>query len=122
MNNVQDTTIEAWKQMQENLGYAQRQVMIAIGQYPGSTNNELAQILDWPINRITPRVNELRNPDKLGRWKRPLVIDGGKRRCKITGNMAHVWRVNPPIDLPPARAEKPEPSEVNNQSKLFPNA
>jgi hypothetical protein len=88
--------------MQSKLGYAQRQVMIAITRYPNSTNNELAQILGWPINRITGRVNELRNPDKHGRWARPLVIDGGKRHCKVTGNMAHVWRVNPPIVLPPA--------------------
>ncbi len=111
MNKTQDTQIEAWKNMQSKLGYAQRQVMIAIQQYPNSTNNELAQILDWPINRITGRVNEFRKPDKHGRWARPLVIDGGKRRCKITGNMAHVWRVNPPIDLPPAFPEKPKAEE-----------
>jgi hypothetical protein len=108
---IQDTSIQAWQKMQEKLGYARRQVMIPIRQYPNSTNNELGQILDWHINRITGRVNELRKTKP-----RPLVIDGGKRRCKITGNMAHVWRVNPPIDLPPAFKEKP-----NAESGLFSN-
>ena len=69
----------------------------AIEQYPNSTNNELAKILDWPINWITGRVNELRNPDKHGRWVSPVVIYGPKRRCKITGDN-YRWEVEKPIE------------------------
>jgi DNA-binding MarR family transcriptional regulator len=97
MNNTLDTQIAAWKNMQEHLGYAQKQVLIAVEQYPNSTNNELAGILDWQINRITGRINELR--------KLNLVVDGGKRKDRITGNTAHVWHMKPPIELPPAREE-----------------
>jgi hypothetical protein len=106
MNNVQDTSIEAWHFMQDKLGYAQKQVLAAISQYPNSTNCELAHILDWPVNRVTPRVNELRAKTK----ERPfaLVEDGGKRKDRITGNTAHVWHMKPPIELPPAREEKPQ--------------
>jgi hypothetical protein len=107
---IQDTSIAAWHNLQSKLGYAQKQVLAAIRQYPNSTNNELADILDWPINRVTGRVNELRKTKPV-----PLVIDGGKRRDKLTGNMAHVWKVKPPIELPPAFP--PKHSEPTN--KLF---
>jgi DNA-binding MarR family transcriptional regulator len=81
---IQDTSLQAWVKTQEKLGYAQKQVLTAIRQYPNSTNNEIAGILDWQINRVTGRVNELR---KIG-----VVIDAGKRTDRITGSNAHIWK------------------------------
>lgn len=107
MNNIQDTSIEAWKHLQDKLGYNQKQVLAAIRKYPNSTNNELADILDWTINRVTGRVNELR--------KLNLVEDGGKRRDRITGNNAHIWRERPFITLPPAFPEKQKVETYLNQ-------
>lgn len=66
---IQDTSLEAWRFMKDKLGYAQKQVFAAISQYPNSTNAELAGILDWPVNRITPRVGELRKKTK----ERPIA-------------------------------------------------
>lgn len=54
--------------------------------YPEAyTNMELAQGLGWSINRVTPRVLELRNEDLLELAKRRL--------CRVTHNMAMSWRV-----------------------------
>jgi len=112
--SVQDTSLKAFFEIQKKLGYVQRQVMIAIQQHPGRTNNELADILDKPINRITPRVLELR--------KKGYVIDAGKKIDPVTRKLAHSWRLVPQLAFPPARPEqpeKPEEPEVNTQSKLF---
>jgi len=48
------------------------------------TNMEVASALHWSINRITPRVLELR---ELG-----LVVLSQRRRCGCTGNWAMSWK------------------------------
>ena len=48
-----------------------------------STSSEIANRLGWSINRVTPRVLELR---KMG-----IVEDNGVRCCRMTGFMAHEW-------------------------------
>lgn len=60
------------------------------------TNAEIARALSVPINTITPRVLELR---KMG-----LILDAGRRMCKVTGSTVHAWRAKHPV-LPPAREE-----------------
>lgn len=49
------------------------------------TNSELAGRLNWPINTITPRTNEL--------VKLKLVAEDVKRRCRVTGRTAIAWKV-----------------------------
>jgi hypothetical protein len=49
--------------------------------------------MNWPVNRITPRILELRKMD--------LVQDAAKRTCKITGSTAHAWKAKHPV-LPEA--------------------
>lgn len=49
------------------------------------TNMEVASALHMSINRITPRVFELR---KLG-----VVVLSRRRRCGCTGNWAYAWKV-----------------------------
>lgn len=47
------------------------------------SNSELANFLQWPINTVTPRVNELR--------KKGLLRFAGKRKCKVTGKEVMTW-------------------------------
>lgn len=49
------------------------------------TNREISKVLDWEINTVTPRVNELR---KMG-----FIEEMGKRDCRISGMNAYVWGV-----------------------------
>jgi DNA-binding Lrp family transcriptional regulator len=48
------------------------------------TNMELAKALNWSINRVTPRVLELR---KMG-----IVVLSCKRKCGATHNNAYAWK------------------------------
>jgi hypothetical protein len=56
-------------------------------------------ITEGTVNRVTGRVGELR---EMG-----LVLDAGRRPCKITKGMSHAWRAKHPV-LPLAFAEKPK--------------
>jgi hypothetical protein len=101
MNNIADTSIETYlKNVYPNLGHRQAVVLHHLRNASVAlTNAEIAAALARPINEITPRTNELR---KMG-----LVIDAGRRKCKITGNTAHQWIAKYPV-LPPAREEQPK--------------
>lgn len=92
MTSVQETSLEAYfRKVLPKLGHRQNQVLTIFQQSPSSlTNMEAARALDWSINRVTPRVLELRN---LG-----LLMFHQTRRCHVTGNMAMTWRT-------PARGE-----------------
>lgn len=105
---ISDTSIQAWKITQEKLGYAQKQVLAAIRQYPNSTLTEIAGILDWTVNRVSGRITELKKPDPKHGRPVALIEDGGKRKCRITGNTAHIWREKFPIEMPPAFETKVE--------------
>jgi hypothetical protein len=96
---IQDTSIETYlKNVYPNLGHRQAAVLHHLRNASVAlTNAEIANSLARPINEITPRTNELR---KLG-----LVIDAGRRGCRITGNTAHQWKAKYPV-LPPAREER----------------
>ena len=49
------------------------------------TNQEIADRLGWPVNRVTGRTYELR---ELG-----LVIPSRRRVCRSTGSIAQAWRI-----------------------------
>lgn len=103
---IQDTSAEVYfKNVYPNLGHRQAVVLHHLRNASVAlTNAEIAAALVRPINEITPRTNELR---KIG-----LVIDAGRRECRITGNSAHQWIAKYPV-LPPAREEKKV--EANSQ-------
>ena len=82
MTNMQSTSLAAYEEVCETLGARQTAVLAALD-IP-MTNTELAKKMGYAINRITPRIFELR---ELG-----LVRRETKRPCKITGRMAIVWR------------------------------
>ena len=80
---MQDTSIEAFMKL-KNVAESQRQVLDVLKFLTNATNAELAAKLGWPINRVTPRVKELR--------EKGLVLDAGKRICQITRGTAHAWK------------------------------
>lgn len=82
---VRDTSLMAWMDLQPVLGEKQMCVYGMLKSLGSATNMEVAYLLGWSINRVTPRVLELRVEG--------LVVACGVRECKVTGRMAHVWRV-----------------------------
>jgi hypothetical protein len=95
---IQDTSLHAYALATQQLGIKQKEVLDTLRYFPDATNAEIGARLGWPINRVTPRMNELR--------KQGLVLQGGKRKCKVTGSTAYAWKAKYPV-LPPAFEEKP---------------
>jgi hypothetical protein len=102
---IQDTSLWAYNLATQNLGKKQKEVLDALRFFPDATNAELAARLNWPVNRITPRCLELR---KMG-----LILDAGKRTCRVTGSTAHAWRAKHPV-LPEAFPDKPKVEQTNS--------
>jgi hypothetical protein len=103
-----DTSLHAYALATQNLGKKQKEVLDTLRFFPDATNAEIAARLRWSINRVTPRMGELRTQG--------LVLEAGKRTCKVTGGTAHAWKAKHPV-LPPAREEKvEEPIQINSQS------
>ncbi len=69
------------------LGARQMAVFKKLAEKTNWTNAELAEALYWPINTITPRVNEL---VKMG-----YVRHAETRDCKMTGHKAKAWEIVP---------------------------
>lgn len=85
MRNIQDTSAKAYYSVLQTLGYKQEMVYLKLKELGDATNNEIAQAMGLPINRITPRVHELR---KLG-----VVQEAFRRPCKVTGMSAIAWEL-----------------------------
>src|ERR1700732_4618353 len=103
---IQDTSLHAYALASQNLGKKQKEVLDALRYFPDATNAEIAAYINWPVNRITPRMGELR--------KQGLVLEAGRRTCKATGGTAHAWKAKHPV-LPPAfkEVEKPKAENIN---------
>jgi DNA-binding MarR family transcriptional regulator len=93
---VQETSLLAYDKMRHHgrIGRSQSIVLERIRlatlnwePYHDITNAELGDALGWSINRITPRVLELR---EMG-----LVERSSVRQCTFTRNMANAWRARP---------------------------
>lgn len=79
-------------------------VLEALAKWESMTNSELAAALGWGINRVTPRVNELREAGQVGccnpacpnrarlNARTDIVHDACKRRCRVTGASVFAWR------------------------------
>ena len=78
---IQQTSLDAFIDISGSLGDRQLQVYDFFRQNLGKdfTNTELSYALRLPINRITPRVYELR--------QKGLIIQHGIRYCRITGKL-----------------------------------
>jgi hypothetical protein len=82
--SVRDTSLLAWLNLQPELGAKQALVYAALKVGGPMTNMELSVALGWSINRVTPRVLELRHEG--------LVVLESERPCKITGRTAYAWK------------------------------
>jgi hypothetical protein len=100
---ISDTSLHAYALATQHLGAKQKAVLDALRFFPDATNAEIAAHLAWPINRVTPRMFELRS-EEFG----TLVLESCRRRCKVTGGMAWAWVAKYPV-LPPAFEKKSNP-------------
>ena len=83
--NLQQTSLDAWNNLQLGIGQRQMQVYLAIKDMREATNAMLSKRLQLPINCITPRTLELRH---LG-----MVVESYRDKCPITGRSAIFWKV-----------------------------
>lgn len=71
-----------------NIGAKQQSIIelfISTGKDKDYTNSEISQKLGWGINRVTPRVYELR--------QQGLLEEAQRRSCRITGRTAIAWKL-----------------------------
>ena len=84
--NVAHTSMTAYhREIKTSLGTRQKVVYEEIARYENITNSELAEALGMSINRITPRVKELRDKN--------LVVLDKERECRITHRTVNAWRL-----------------------------
>lgn len=87
---IQQTSFQAFIDLQDSgtLGHKQNAVLSAIYDLGEATNLDIAYYLKWPINRITPRTNELVKADKVEMAKKDIDKHTGKKVIywKIKGN------------------------------------
>lgn len=81
---VADTSLLAYSDIKVDLGARQKKILEIITYLGSCTNTEITRYSGIAINRVTPRVLELRD--------KGLVILDTKRKCKVTGRLAMAWR------------------------------
>jgi len=84
---IQQTSLDAFQELKDKglLGKRQSQILEVLEMIGPATNMEIAESTGWSINRVTPRIYELR--------KEGFVVPVERRPCNITGNEAHTWGV-----------------------------
>ena len=87
---IQDTSLESF--LKFPMGEYQRKVVDTLLERGPLTNHEIAHIIGRDASTISGVNVPLR--------KKGIVEDAGKRKCAITGNVCHVWRIKP---LPAAK-------------------
>lgn len=80
---ISDTSRQAYKDIKESLTERQRMVFEYVKRLGPFCNFQIKKGLGWEINRVTPRVLELR---KMG-----LLLPDGMR-LSPTGKMANFWK------------------------------
>jgi predicted ArsR family transcriptional regulator len=80
---IRDTSREAYNSL-DRLNEKQKAVLQIIRKHQPCTDQQIAAILQWPINRVTPRRGELE--------KKGVIVDAGKTKTS-SGRQAHVWRI-----------------------------
>ncbi len=87
---IAETSRVAYEGIKKKLGPKQQKVYDALYILGEATNERLSDVLDWPINEITPRINEL---VKYGRVVNTRL---GNNR---SGRKAKLWAITDPNDL-----------------------
>lgn len=78
------------------------------------TNAEIGVALDWSINRITGRVQELRG-EGARKGKTALIEFSRRRECHVTHNEANAWKLR--FAGVPVRPQRPVPETYRVPSK-----
>ena len=84
-HNGTDTSVSAAKAATPAMTAKRAEVLSYIIRYGPLTQEQLAAKLEWPIQSINPRVNELA---RMG-----AIRDTGERRPTRSGKRAAVWEV-----------------------------
>lgn len=82
---IQQTSLEAYMQAAPKISRCHKTILELLAYGQPMTNAEIAQRLNWSINRVTPRVLELR---RLG-----LLCAFNVGLCWITGHKAIYWKI-----------------------------
>lgn len=85
---ISNTSLKTYlNEIAPTIGARQIRVLEVFEQAGGKdfTNEELARALEWGINRVTPRVKELRD--------RQILELSCERKCGVTGREVKAWRV-----------------------------
>lgn len=86
---IRDTSLKSYlNEIAPTLGARQVAVLEVFEAHPDKdfTNAELSRALGWEINRVTPRVHELRE-------KLHILEESRVRKCEATGRSAHAWQI-----------------------------
>ncbi len=83
---IRDTSLEAYRTL-ANLNEKQKAVYNVIKSRQPIPDIQIAEILEWPINRVTPRRNEL---------EKAKLIYSKKKVVTSTGRSAHAWVTTEP--------------------------
>jgi len=83
---ITQTSLLAYAEAQQNPGNKQLGVYEMIRHYGPMCNQWIASRLNWPINTVTPRVQELR--------KKGLVKKDHVGRDPHTGRLVIYWSIN----------------------------
>ena len=81
---IQKTSLEAYRILEPQLGFHQETVYTMIEQNPNCCNHDLSSLIGWEINRVTPRVKELRD--------KGLIICSGHKMDLSTNRRVMKWR------------------------------
>ena len=84
---TQQTSIDAYHELQPGkIGKMQKQVLECFMKHGACTNLEISDWYNLPINRVTPRTNEL--------VKKGLIVKSHKRICSISKKVVIAWKVS----------------------------
>lgn len=110
MHNTQVTSLKAYfEKVLPTLSQRHKEVLEELVKHQDASNMEIAERLRWSINRVTPRIKELRD--------RKLVIFSQTRRCKETREIVNAWKINEFYDVETSNL-KPEIIEIIKQRTI----
>ena len=96
---VRDTSLEAYNEIKSELGKKQLEVLLAIREREPCNNRTIAKYLNWEINRVTGRVNELNLEGLIQAGAKIMDYDTGRSTWAWTLTEKGVNKVEGQISL-----------------------
>ena len=82
----QQTSLEAYRKTARPLSGANQKIVFdLLSEHTALCNKDIAEALDWPINSVTPRVQELREAE--------VVKEAYRAKHPISGRTVIYWEV-----------------------------